>query len=65
MDLLRKLEILTDATKSDASCASGGTEMRDSSDGKGLGSTARAAAIRLADLSRLQVIRNKQLPFIV
>jgi hypothetical protein len=40
MELLRKLEILADAAKYDASCASGGTEMRDSGDGKGLGSTA-------------------------
>jgi putative DNA modification/repair radical SAM protein len=40
MDLSRKLEILADAAKYDASCASSGTEMRDSSDGKGLGSTA-------------------------
>src|ERR1700749_2903163 len=39
MDLARKLEILADAAKYDASCASSGTEMRDSSDGKGLGST--------------------------
>ena len=40
MDVQRKLEILADAAKYDASCASSGTEMRDSSDGKGLGSTA-------------------------
>jgi putative DNA modification/repair radical SAM protein len=39
MDLQRKLEILADAAKYDASCASSGTEKRDSSDGKGLGST--------------------------
>jgi putative DNA modification/repair radical SAM protein len=40
MDVQRKLEILADAAKYDASCASSGTEKRDSSDGKGLGSTA-------------------------
>src|ERR1700741_723862 len=39
MDLERKLEILADAAKYDASCASSGTEKRDSSDGKGIGST--------------------------
>ena len=33
MELMRKLEILADAAKYDASCASSGTEMRDSSDG--------------------------------
>jgi predicted DNA-binding helix-hairpin-helix protein len=43
MDVQRKLEILADAAKYDASCASSGTEQRDSSDGKGLGSTARRA----------------------
>ncbi len=39
MELLRKLEILADAAKYDASCASSGTAKRNSSDGKGLGST--------------------------
>src|SRR5271167_2798557 len=39
MDVQRKLEILADAAKYDASCASSGTEARDSRDGKGLGST--------------------------
>src|SRR3954469_16676164 len=39
MDVKRKLEILADAAKYDASCASSGTEKRDSSDGKGIGST--------------------------
>ncbi|MFC0410153.1 putative DNA modification/repair radical SAM protein [Roseomonas elaeocarpi] len=38
MDLRRKLEILADAAKYDASCSSSGTEKRDSRDG-GLGST--------------------------
>lgn len=38
MDLRRKLEILADAAKYDASCASSGTERRDSRKG-GLGST--------------------------
>jgi len=37
--LREKLAILSDAAKYDASCASSGTEKRDSSDGKGLGST--------------------------
>jgi predicted DNA-binding helix-hairpin-helix protein len=35
MDIQRKLEILADAAKYDASCASSGTEKRDSRDGKG------------------------------
>lgn len=39
MDLSRKLAILADAAKYDASCASSGTTRRDSRDGKGLGST--------------------------
>ncbi len=39
MDVQAKLEILADAAKYDASCASSGTEQRDSRDGKGLGST--------------------------
>jgi putative DNA modification/repair radical SAM protein len=37
--LIEKLEILSDAAKYDASCASSGTTKRNSSDGKGLGST--------------------------
>ena len=45
MDLQRKLEILADAAKYDASCASSGTETRDSRDGKGLGSTDRGMGI--------------------
>jgi len=45
MDVQRKLEILADAAKYDASCASSGTEMRDSSGGKGLGSTAPGMGI--------------------
>ncbi len=39
MDLQRKLAILADAAKYDASCASSGTVKRDSSGGRGLGST--------------------------
>lgn len=39
MNLHRKLAILADAAKYDASCASSGTATRDSRDGKGLGST--------------------------
>src|SRR3569832_1598903 len=45
MDLQRKLEILADADKYDASCASSGTEKRTSADGKGLGSTAPGMGI--------------------
>ena len=45
MELMRKLEILADAAKYDASCASSGTEMRDSSDGLGLGSTVSGMGI--------------------
>jgi predicted DNA-binding helix-hairpin-helix protein len=45
MELQRKLEILADAAKYDASCASSGTELRDSRDGKGLGSTAPGMGI--------------------
>ncbi len=45
MDVQRKLEILADAAKYDASCASSGTEQRDSLDGKGLGSTAPGMGI--------------------
>src|SRR3954452_7970628 len=45
MDVQRKLEILADAAKYDASCASSGTERRDSSDGKGMGSTAPGMGI--------------------
>src|ERR1700750_1301758 len=45
MDVQRKLEILADAAKYDASCASSSTEQRDSSDGKGLGSTAPGRGI--------------------
>jgi len=39
LDLRSKLAILADAAKYDASCASSGTSKRDSSGGKGLGST--------------------------
>jgi putative DNA modification/repair radical SAM protein len=39
IDLRRKLSILADAAKYDASCASSGTSKRDSSNGKGVGST--------------------------
>ena len=45
MDLQRKLEILADAAKYDASCASSGTEKRTSADGKGLGSTSPGMGI--------------------
>jgi predicted DNA-binding helix-hairpin-helix protein len=45
MNVQRKLEILADAAKYDASCASSGTEQRDSRDGKGLGSTAPGMGI--------------------
>ena len=39
LDVRQKLEILADAAKYDASCASSGTAKRTSKDGKGLGST--------------------------
>lgn len=39
LDLRRKLSILADAAKYDASCASSGTARRDSAGGKGVGST--------------------------
>lgn len=39
LDISEKLEILADAAKYDASCASSGTAKRHSRDGKGLGST--------------------------
>jgi predicted DNA-binding helix-hairpin-helix protein len=39
MDVRRKLEILADAAKYDASCASSGTDKRHAGDGKGIGST--------------------------
>ena len=39
MELKQKLEILADAAKYDASCASSGTDNRTSADGKGIGST--------------------------
>lgn len=39
MELKQKLEILADAAKYDASCASSGTDKRNSNDGKGIGST--------------------------
>ena len=39
MDITRKLEILADAAKYDASCASSGASKRNSIGGKGMGST--------------------------
>ncbi|WP_018987184.1 putative DNA modification/repair radical SAM protein [Methylophilus methylotrophus] len=39
MELKQKLEILADAAKYDASCASSGTDKRTSANGKGIGST--------------------------
>jgi putative DNA modification/repair radical SAM protein len=39
LDTCEKLAILADAAKYDASCASSGTQKRDSKDGKGIGST--------------------------
>ena len=38
LDIRRKLEILADAAKYDASCASSGTAKRDSRGGRGIGS---------------------------
>src|SRR3954468_16757222 len=45
LNVEQKLAILADAAKYDASCASSGTKQRDSSDGKGLGSTAPGMGI--------------------
>ncbi len=45
LDVQKKLEILADAAKYDASCASSGTVKRSSKDGKGLGSTDGGMAI--------------------
>lgn len=42
MELDRKLEVLADAAKYDASCASSGAARKDSRDGKGVGSTGGA-----------------------
>lgn len=42
MEIQRKLEILADAAKYDASCASSGAARKDSRDGKGIGSTGGA-----------------------
>ncbi len=42
MELQKKLEILADAAKYDASCASSGTDKRSSAGGKGIGSTTSA-----------------------
>ena len=42
MELVKKLEILADAAKYDASCASSGAARKDSRDGKGVGSTGGA-----------------------
>ncbi|WP_288758553.1 putative DNA modification/repair radical SAM protein [uncultured Brevundimonas sp.] len=39
LDLRRKLSVLADAAKYDASCASSGTSKRDSTGGRGIGST--------------------------
>ncbi|RYE52662.1 MAG: radical SAM protein, partial [Hyphomicrobiales bacterium] len=39
LELKRKLSILADAAKYDASCASSGAAKRNSSSGKGMGST--------------------------
>ena len=39
MDLRRKLHVLADAAKYDASCASSGTDKRSSVGGRGIGST--------------------------
>lgn len=39
INVLKRLEVLADAAKYDASCASSGTSRRDSKDGRGVGST--------------------------
>lgn len=45
MDVLQKLEILADAAKYDASCASSGTESRNSLKNQGIGSTSSGMGI--------------------
>lgn len=45
MKLQQKLAVLADAAKYDASCASSGTTQRDSSNGKGIGSTSGGMGI--------------------
>lgn len=45
MDISQKLEILADAAKYDASCASSGSVRRNSRDGRGIGSTDRGMGI--------------------
>src|SRR3954467_2620533 len=45
VDLKRKLSILADAAKYDASCASSGASKRGSADGKGMGSTGEGMGI--------------------
>src|SRR6187549_1107340 len=45
LDLKRKLAILSDAAKYDASCASSGSVKRTSVDGKGVGSTDQGMGI--------------------
>jgi putative DNA modification/repair radical SAM protein len=45
LDLKRKLAILADAAKYDASCASSGTSRRDSKDGQGVGSSGPGTGI--------------------
>ena len=45
MELIRKLSILADAAKYDASCASSGSVKRDSKGGQGVGSTDRGMGI--------------------
>src|ERR1043165_6830414 len=45
LDVQQKLAILADAAKYDASCASSGSKKRDSTGGKGIGSTARGMGI--------------------
>src|SRR5688572_25209718 len=45
LDTRQKLAILADAAKYDASCASSGSKRRNSSSGKGMGSTAPGMGI--------------------
>lgn len=45
LDMAGKLEILADAAKYDASCASSGAQKRDSRGGKGIGSTTASSGI--------------------
>lgn len=67
MDLQHKLEILADAAKYDASCASSGAARKDSRGGAGVGSTGGAGschsyAPKNAYLDSLRELNEQQPP---